>query len=245
MKLEIIPLIEKEKLLEYISIEQGSVKRQWMSETIDLNAYKCLPLNIANQHGWAIYPNKNVSFIWNGVDENRNSFKFTENDDDLAVSWFGHGIVTFQIPFLVRLEEGYNLYITGAPNHHIKGIQACSGIYEADRAPYTFTMNWRVMQPFVPITFTKSDPVCFFFPIKQNLVENTEIKYSLFEDQDEYFTEMYNKFQSTREKTIQKSIETKTTTIENKYMQGLYPDGQKCPYEHRTKLITKRLKIKD
>lgn len=237
MKLEIVSLLPREQMDELITIEQGNVKRQWMDETNQSYAYRCLPLNMANQHGWAIYPKNTIKFVWNGFNAN-NSIGFIENPYTLATSWFGNGIVTFGIPFMVRTEPGYNLYITGAPNHHMKGIQPLSGIFESDWAPYTFTMNWRIIQKNYTIEFTKSDPICFFFPIKQTLVEETELIYSDIKTQDKYYVDMLNKFQEDRENFNS----LKPGGWQKTYFQGLYPDGQKCPYQHRTKIQTKPIK---
>jgi hypothetical protein len=37
-----------------IEIRPASARREWMDQTIDSFAYRCLPLNIANAHGWEI-----------------------------------------------------------------------------------------------------------------------------------------------------------------------------------------------
>ena len=49
-----------------VRISAGERDRRWMDETQDSYAYRCLPLNIANQHGWAVYPASEISAIWTG-----------------------------------------------------------------------------------------------------------------------------------------------------------------------------------
>ncbi len=49
-----------------VRIAAGERDRRWMDETQDSYAYRCLPLNIANQHGWAVYPASEIRAIWTG-----------------------------------------------------------------------------------------------------------------------------------------------------------------------------------
>jgi hypothetical protein len=237
MKLEIVSLWGKDALEKAITIEQSSLKRKWMDESNAQYAYRCLPLNIANQHGWAIYANENIVANWTGDQNfNRDAVKIYENPQNIATSHFGHGILTFHLPFLVRLDPNYSLYITGAPNHHISGIQPCTGIFEADWAPYSFTMNWRFTHANQPVTFTPNDPICFFFPVPRNIVQDTETKYSTIVEQDEDYLENYRKFCIDRKEfTIEKYPEG----WQKHYFQGLNPDGSKCPFEHKTKIKAK------
>lgn len=238
MKLEIVSLWSKSyrSINDVIAIEQASLKRKWMDETQLEYAYRCLPLNIANQHGWAIYPKKNIVANWSGDQtDNKESLKIYENPDNLALSHFGYGILTFSLPFLIRLDPGYSLYITGAPNHYIKGIQPCTGVFEADWAAYSFTMNWKFTHTNQPVTFTPNDPICFFFPVPRNIVPDTETKLSHIEDQDEEFIEKYNEFTTIR-KDFNENIKQYPDGWQKHYFQGLYADGTKCPFEHKTKL---------
>jgi hypothetical protein len=234
MKLEIVSLWSKETLDNAINIEPSTLKRKWMDDTNDEYAYRCLPLNIANQHGWAIYPNSNIVASWSGdTSINKESVKVYENSQGLAVSHFGHGILTFSLPFLVKLDPGYSLYITGAPNHHIKGIQPCTGIFEADWAPYSFTMNWRFTHANQPVVFTPNDPICFFFPVPRNIVNETETKFSTLNEQDDDYKKQYKQFLDARDNF---NVEDYPDGWQKHYFQGLYPDGTKCPFDHKTKL---------
>jgi hypothetical protein len=238
MKLEIVSLWSKESFDNAIAVEPSTLKRKWMDESQDEYAYRCLPLNIANQHGWAIYPKHNIVASWSGDESiNRESVKVYEDPENLAVSHFGHGILTFSLPFLVKLDPGYSLYITGAPNHHIKGIQPCTGVFEADWAPYSFTMNWRFTHANQPVVFTTKDPICFMFPVPRNIVNETETKYSTLEEQDEEYKTMYKQFTNGRDNF---DVSKHPDGWEKNYFQGLYPDGTKCPFDHKTKLKPSR-----
>ena len=45
------------------------------------------------------------------------------------------------------------------------------GVVESDWSPYTFTMNWKIVRPEVPVHFKKGDAVCFLQPFPLDLLE--------------------------------------------------------------------------
>src|SRR5882757_4419474 len=49
-----------------VAIRPAPVDREWMEATNERFAYRCLPLNIANAHGWEILCRSGFSAVWNG-----------------------------------------------------------------------------------------------------------------------------------------------------------------------------------
>ncbi len=48
------------------------------------------------------------------------------------------------------------------------------GVVETDWSPYTFTMNWQILEPFEPVTFEKGEPICQIVPVKRGALEEVE-----------------------------------------------------------------------
>ena len=94
-----------------IDIRPAPVEREWMDSTGERFAYRCLPLNIANAHGWEILCPSGFTAVWNGnQDLNAIAIKYDNSDDHrFAISHFGHGTLTFHIPCLFRTEAGWDL----------------------------------------------------------------------------------------------------------------------------------------
>jgi hypothetical protein len=158
-------------------IVPGQSRRQWMDETRHRFAYRCLPLTIANSMGWEILLPAKVRAEWNG---GPNLSDLTIESDDpvwkakqLAMSHFGHGVLTFPINYLFRTEPGIGLWARGAPNSPKDGIAPLDGLIETDWLSFTFTMNWQFTRPGC-VTFEKDEPFCFITPIAyRSLVELT------------------------------------------------------------------------
>lgn len=153
-------------------IEVATAARRWMNETTIGFANRCLPLRIANQAGWFIVSHEQVEVVWDGG-VGVNSLMLTRGtmDDCFLASHFGHGILTWKIPYLFRTPPGYNLYVRGPANWCKDGATALDGIVETDWAVSTFTMNWKITRRGVPIRFEKGEPICMVFPIARGEIE--------------------------------------------------------------------------
>ena len=217
-------------------IEPASRRRQWMTETNSEFAYRCLPLNMANQHGWCVYSNNEIEFGWNGNNA-VDAITVTKDGRGTAASIFGYGIITFHIMHLIQTSVDMNLYVSGPPNHFKPGIQALTGLVETDWSPFTFTMNWQITQPHKIIKFTPDDPICFFFPVPRGQIEETDIEFADLAS-DPVLQKQHEEFSDGRV-AFYKSEEYQKGSWEKHYFQGKYPDGSKCPFNHQTKLNLK------
>lgn len=139
-------------------------QRYWMDRTPDRYAYRCLPLTMANTYGWWVVTDQEVTAEWMG-----GQAKETLTVSAGALSYFGSGIVTFSIPYLIRTEPGWNLWVRGPANWLVRGAQALDGIVETDWSPATFTMNWQMVDRFA--TWEAGTPIAQIFPIRRGELE--------------------------------------------------------------------------
>ena len=149
--------------------------RFWMDETSSAFAYRCLPLNIANAHGWEFLSPCAFSARWDGGNGSQAiDIRCPAGPHARPTSIFGHGVLTFHVSGLFRTEPGWNLFIGGSPNHPKDGIYPLSGVIETDWSPYSFTMNWRFTRADHWISFEEGEPFCFVFPVQRGVLETAE-----------------------------------------------------------------------
>ena len=92
------PQIPEEKAKQAGNIPSpGKTKREWMDDTPGKFAYKCLPLNIANQHGWDFPCPCDIEMFWSGQNalEAVHIRHMAPDGAKVARSAFGNGPVTF------------------------------------------------------------------------------------------------------------------------------------------------------
>jgi hypothetical protein len=165
-------------------------ERRWMDIADQKNPYRCLPLVAANQYGWEILSTHHVRASWDGTSKPKGVF--VENlcgDGPLHCrSHFGEGVLTFQIPFLFKTPDGWNLMVRGPTNSSKDGIAALDGIIETDWAHSTFTMNWRFTRA-CTVEFALKEPICLFFPIQRGVLEMFRSEFRMLESDREFENE--------------------------------------------------------
>lgn len=154
----------------------GRRDRQWMDDTNDHYAYRCLPLSTANTSGWELTSPMDFEVQWDGgqgIDAVTARASGTDANALRAfiTSHFGHGILTFHTGWLFRTSPGWGLWVRGAPNYAKDGIHALDGMVETDWLPFPFTMNWRFTRPGI-VRFQKGDPFCFVTFCPHALLDN-------------------------------------------------------------------------
>jgi uncharacterized protein DUF6065 len=178
-KREAPPTESLHRLIAYQIYEDDSApirpaprERGWMDRASRKFPYRCLPLVVANQYGWEILSTHHVRASWDGTSKAEGLH--VENlcgDGPLhCYSHFGEGVLTFQIPFLFKTPDGWNLMVRGPTNSPKDGIAALDGIIETDWAHSTFTMNWRFTRA-CTVEFAVEEPICLFFPIQRGVLE--------------------------------------------------------------------------
>lgn len=218
--------------------------RDFMDSTSQRFAYRCLPLNIANQHGWELICPATVECTWDGgPSPDAMVVEVLEPGWPEPVSHFGHGVLTFHVNQLFRTPPGIHLMVTGPMNSPKDGAYALSGIMETDWSHYTFTMNWVLTRPFHPVRFQKGEPFAHIFPVSLPAVEEVRPVFKRIEDEPDLH-KAYDEWQNSRnEFNTQLGVENSEAQRQKwqkAYFQGLGPDG--CPvkgFEHRTKLDVK------
>jgi hypothetical protein len=222
----------------------GPLQRPWMDTTSDKFAYRCLPLNIANQYGWELLCPCAFEATWDGgPSPDAMVVEMLEEGWPAPTSHFGHGVLTFHVNQIFRTEPGTQLMTTGPMNHPKDGIAALSGIIETDWSHYTFTMNWVLTRPFHPVRFAKGEPFAHIFPVNLAAIEKVQPVYAPYET-EEGLKDAYQAWQDSRN-AFNAALEVPDSDArkekwQKSYFQGMGPDFKPTTKgNHWTKLDVK------
>ena len=232
--------------------EPGKAKREWMDSTKNNFAYKCLPLTIANMHGWDFLCPCDIEIIWNGGSEvrdvrTRHMTPKIPKGQSVASSHFGSGTVTFTFPYLFKTPPGWGLMVQGPPNNPKRGITALQGIVETDWLPGTFTMNWKITEPWYTIKFEKGEPICRIMPIKFPDIEEWEFENPPIDSNPE-LKESYEKWRVKRDALLTHlhEVTPETGDLPETYNDHDYIKGEvggATPEHHRSTLKLNRFEF--
>jgi hypothetical protein len=218
-------------------------RRPWMDEIVDRHAYRCLPLNIANSHGWEVLCPVPIEIEWNGG----------AKVEDLTVkalrplpgkrplehfcrSHFSAGIVTFHVDYIFRTDKDWTLLATGPFNAPKDNAAPLTGIIETDWLPYTFTMNWKVLRPGL-VRFEEDEPFCFIFPLMTKALVDCEPELLRLSD-DPILSRQHEAFRDSRsEYQRQRAQAGLGRSWQKHYFMGRHADGTPAQeHMHRLRL---------
>jgi hypothetical protein len=229
-----------------IAIRPGVPERAWMDASNQQFAYRCLPLVIANAHGWEILSPAAFDAEWTGSNA-LDGVKITPltpfGDYPPVISHFGEGVLTFHVLGLFRTDPKVNLWVTGPVNRPKHAIQALTGVVETDWAVATFTMNWKFTAPGIRVRFEKDEPFCFFFPIPRGNLDEIQPQITSINNADGETYNAYAAFRDSRAEFIDTlqtpGSEANKAKWERTYFQGARPDGVKGAADHQTRIRLK------
>src|SRR5476651_2668836 len=239
------PRIEAFKIDPYgFELVPSSPLRDWMDAFPDRHPYRCLPLAIANAHGWDVLCPAPIDVTWNGgpkvedlTIELLGPMPGNLNIEHFARSNFSRGIVTLHTSFLFRTPADWNILVSGPFNRPKQNAYPLTGIIESDWLPYPFTMNWQIMSPGT-VRFEKGEPFCTVLPIPKHYIEDWEMVIHEAADDPVLAVEQQT-FRESRDgflKRVQAGDEAaKKQAWQRHYFLGRHPDGSPGG-EHSNKL---------
>jgi hypothetical protein len=217
--------------------------RPWMDATPEAFAYRCLPLNIANAHGWEILNPHGFTATWNGT-MGVDAVTVTPDpgagpNTRMALSLFGQGMLTFHVEGLFRTPPGWSLWIGGSPNRFKDALSPLTGVVETDWSPFTFTMNWRFTRPHTPVRFEAMEPFGFVFPLERAAVAGFTPRFAPLSD-DPQLEEQFTAWSRSRDDFHQR-MKTDAGTLPSErwqkhYYRGKDISGKDLAKDHMAKL---------
>lgn len=228
-----------------LEIVPASRWRDWMESMENRWATRCLPLLMANEGGWWLLNPHCFTAVWDGGTSDA-SVKITldtpDARDPLVSTVFGWGILTWTIPYLFRTDPGWNLLARGPANLPKHGVSALEGLVETDWATATFTMNWKITCPGIPIRFEAGEPFCTIVPQRRHELEAFSPRKASLADNDA-LDRGHHQWQRKRDGLVMLKFVSQYGQVDGldpgwewqkDYFRGQTADGARAP-DHQTK----------
>lgn len=150
--------------------------RPWMDETESRWPNRCLPLLMANESGWWLLNPQAFTATWDGRQGQAGlTIDYDETlteSERMVTSHFGHGILTWGIPYLFTTDPGWDLLVRGPVNLPKDGVCALEGLVATDWSTAAFTMNWMITRARLPVRFEAGEPFCMIVPQRRYDLES-------------------------------------------------------------------------
>jgi hypothetical protein len=227
-----------------MKLHTASSGREWIDQTDQGFANRCLPMLIANQAGWVVLNDAPLRAKWlGGTGLSDVVIEQPGDPPHAALSHFGHGILTFTIPFLFRTAPGMALLFRGPANNPKDGIAPLEGMVETEWSIATATMNWKFTRANSWIEFACGEPICMVFPQRFDTLENLHPRLlDIMEHPGTYAG--YQAWKKSRCQFIESLRKLDPDTVkqawQRHYFRGSAPHVDSnwtvLPHEHRTRL---------
>lgn len=147
------------------NIEPLSAKRDWMDETEEKHAYRCFPLALTNQLGWAISFPEDITFMWDGIISTFPDNVKILQGEKYCTTGRGNATISFNTGLTFRTDKNYSLLSYPAPNYFLDGATPFTTLMSTSFFEGPLPVSWRITKPYTPITIKAGEPVIAVVPI--------------------------------------------------------------------------------
>ena len=157
------------------NIKPLPVNRDWMDQTYDAHAYKCFPISLTNQLGWAISFPEDISFIWDGISDTSADHVKVIKGHKYVYTGRSNATISFHTGISFATDENVTLLTMPVPNIFVDGATAFTTMISTSFFKGELPIVWRITRPNVEITIKAGTPVATILPIDLSLIQNSEI----------------------------------------------------------------------
>jgi len=144
------------------------IKRDW----IDPRTYNCYPLTTANQIGYGIYFEEDISFIWDGSSEGGISGILGKEH-----IWIGRGqgTVSFHTNLIFKTKDNTSLLTMPVPNQFKKEASCISTVLSTSFFTGLLPIVWKIHEPNKEILIPAFTNIACVLPISIKQFNNSNL----------------------------------------------------------------------
>jgi hypothetical protein len=157
---------------ESAKIEQLNAARGWMDDTANKHAYMCFPMTLTNGLGWGISFNKDIRFIWDGVDTHEPDHVTILEGEEYAFTGRANATVSFRSGLIFKTDEDVSMLSMPVPNEFVRGAQAFTILMSTSFYKAELPLAMKITEPNIEICIPAGTPVAAVLPISVSGLEN-------------------------------------------------------------------------
>lgn len=145
-----------------------------MDLTFDRHAYQCFPVSLSNRLGWGISFPKDISFVWDGVNDSTDQHVKILSGSEYAYSGRGNRTISFNTDLTFELDSGdtWSLMTMPVPNQFIRGAQCMTTVISPTALQGELPIAWMITEPNIEITIPAGTPIAAVIPISLSALQD-------------------------------------------------------------------------
>jgi hypothetical protein len=167
-----------------IIIAPMSIKRDWMDVTPEKHAYRCFPVTQANMVGWSLSSDKDIRFVWNGINDT-NSENVTILDGlEFTYTGRGQSTVSINTGLTFRSEQNISMITINPVNYFNDDFETMSSLISTSWLDTGFPLAIKARSANKEITIKAGTPLATIIPVSLTAMDNTSIQIFDYSDPD-------------------------------------------------------------
>jgi hypothetical protein len=165
------------------NIEPMSIKRDWMDLTSENHAYRCFPVTQSNVIGWNLSCTEDVSFEWNGVnDQSPDTVKIFSP----AGSYSGRGqsSISLNTGLYFRTDQDVSIWTINPVNYFSNEFETMSSLMTTSFYDNPLPLALKAKAANRVVTIKAGTPLATIIPISLTNLNNTVIEINRYMDPD-------------------------------------------------------------
>ena len=158
-------------------LKQLSIKREWMDNTLNKHSYHCFPLTLSNGLGWGLSFSKNISFIWDGIDDTDKDHVTILEGNEYCHTNRANATVSFNTNLVFRTENNLSMLQIPVPNSFRKDILPFTILISTSFYHEALPVAIKILQPNIKITIKAGEPIVSIIPLSLGELQGSTIQF--------------------------------------------------------------------
>jgi hypothetical protein len=165
-----------------ISIEPMSIRREWMDQTPEKHAYRCFPVTQANMIGWTLSSDKDIRFIWNGVNDTSSANVEILEGQEYVYTGRGQSTISFSTGLVFRSDQNISLLTINPSNYFNEDFETMSSVISTSFYDQSLPLAIKAKIPNKEVLIKSGQPIATIIPISLGLLDDTCIEIVDYQD---------------------------------------------------------------
>ena len=160
-----------------------SIKRDWMDQTSENHAYRCFPVTQANVVGYSLSCNKDIEFIWDGIND-QSGDRVTIVSPENAYSGRGQSSISLDTGLIFRTDEDVSIFTINPVNYFSDEFETMSSIMSTSFYDNPLPLAIKAKVANKKVVIKSGTPVATIIPISLTQLNNTVIEIVEYKDEN-------------------------------------------------------------
>lgn len=180
--------VEKMKGNPFV-ISPMSIKRDWMDATSEKHAYRCFPVTQANVVGWSLSCSEDISFIWDGINDQTQDHVEIIKAPEGSYTGRGQSSLSLNTGLIFKTEKDISILTINPVNYFNEDFETMSNLISTSFFDNPLPLAIKAKAANKEVVIKAGTPLATIIPISLTNLNNSTIEMFDYQDPDRLRTQ--------------------------------------------------------